>query len=112
MQAGRKNALLQFVAKPAIAGFLTVVFLFVTAAAVSPGLHQWLHVDANSPDHNCVVTTLSNGQVAAGPAAVVLVAFVAALFGLVVYSENLLLPAADYRYSSSRAPPFSLLPIR
>jgi hypothetical protein len=106
MQVGRRNALLQFVAKPAMAGLLAVLVLFFSTAAVSPALHQWLHADANSPDHSCVVTTLTKGQVDAGLSALVVVVFVALVCGFVVYSENLLLPAADYRYSSSRAPPF------
>ena len=90
-----------------MAGFLTVLVLFVSTAAVIPALHLWLHSDANSPDHSCVVTALTKGQINAGPAALIIIVFVAAVCGLVVYSENLLLHPADYRYSTSRAPPSS-----
>jgi hypothetical protein len=98
--------------KPGFASFLAALVLLVGVSAVSPDLHKLLHPNANAPDHSCVVTTLTKGQVNAGPAALIIVTFVAALLGVALRSETFALPSADYRYSSSRAPPSRSLPIR
>jgi hypothetical protein len=89
----------------ASAVLLTGLFLFLSALASSPELHQWLHNDAHSASHDCVVKLFANGQVdIAGAAAAVPVA--AEFFGsLALRPIDLFLPSADYRYSSSRAPP-------
>ena len=49
------------------------LFLSVVGLASSSGLHKTFHPNASNPDHHCVVTLLSSGQVelSAGMAAVV-----------------------------------------
>jgi hypothetical protein len=39
------------------------LFLSVIGLASSVGLHKAFHPDASNPDHHCVVTLLSSGQV-------------------------------------------------
>jgi len=39
------------------------LILMLDALAVSPSLHEQLHTDANSPQHQCVVTLFAHGQV-------------------------------------------------
>jgi hypothetical protein len=94
-------------AKPALAGLLGLLLLLLSTLAASPDLHQRLHADSNSPDHNCAITLFAKGQINAAPAAAVLVGFVSLAGALVLLAETLLLPSADYRFSASRAPPFS-----
>ncbi len=91
--------------RTASAVLLAGLFLFLSALSSSPKLHHWLHSDAHSASHDCVVKLFANGQVdVAGTAAAVPVA--ADLFGGVALRPiALFLPSADYRYSSSRAPP-------
>jgi len=83
--------------------------LFVSLLASSPGLHQAVHADADSPNHQCAVTLFAHGQLAPAPDSQVLVA-VAVLFAvLVLLPRSFLPPSADYRFSASRAPPFFLV---
>jgi hypothetical protein len=91
--------------KSASAFLLAGLVLFLAAAGASPSLHKLIHSDAGAPDHSCVITTFSKGQVDAAPAAPILVAFVLLFGGVGLLAENFLLPSADYRFSSSRAPP-------
>ena len=47
----------------ALAACLVVLFLVGTAFAASPALHQALHSDAKSPDHQCIISVLAHGQI-------------------------------------------------
>jgi hypothetical protein len=42
---------------------LLAALLTILAMAVFPPLHKWLHHDAGNPDHQCVVTVISTGQI-------------------------------------------------
>jgi hypothetical protein len=93
------------VVKQAAAVLLCAFVLFLAALAASPSLHEWLHHDANEPDHECAVTQFLHGHVDTTTIApVVAVAF--ALFGgIALLAETFVLSSADYRFSPSRAPP-------
>jgi hypothetical protein len=49
--------------RPVIAGGLLALFFFVLAMAQFKTLHRYCHAEAESPSHQCVVTTLSSGMV-------------------------------------------------
>jgi hypothetical protein len=91
--------------KLASALLLAGLVLFLTAAGASPSLHKLIHSDAGAPDHNCVIAVFSNGQVDSASAAPILILFVLLFGGIGLLAESFLLPSADYRFSSSRAPP-------
>ncbi len=91
--------------KPAIAGFLAVLLLGFSALAASPSLHELVHHDAGSADHNCFITFFAKGHVVTTAVAQGLT-LVAVLFGAVaLLTETFLLPTSDYSFSASRAPP-------
>jgi hypothetical protein len=105
VQPERKHRIFRGAAKSAFAGFLVFLLLGLAALAASPGLHELIHSDAGASDHHCAVTLFAGGQIDSASAPV-LAAAVVALFGaLILLPETFVLPSADYRYSSSRAPP-------
>jgi hypothetical protein len=98
------------IAKSAIAGLLLVSWLFTTAMAACPALHEYFHHDAGSPDHQCAVTLFTHGQLMTADTAPVLAVFVLLMvFGvpLVKLAE---FSSVDLRLGFGRAPPhfFSL----
>jgi hypothetical protein len=109
MQLAQQHSGFRRTAKPALAGLLVLLLLFIAALASSPTLHNWFHDDARSPDHNCVITLFAKGQLSPTAVASILVALVALLGAVALLAETILLPSADYRYSSSRAPPSLLI---
>ena len=46
-----------------LALMLAGLVLFLDAMAVCPSLHELIHKDADSPDHQCAVTLFAHGQV-------------------------------------------------
>jgi hypothetical protein len=109
MQSAGRKSFFQVAAKPALAGVLAVFVLFFSTLAASSSLHQLVHHDAGAPNHSCVITLFATGQIDSAPA-FLMPAVIAALLGaLVLLPETVELPSADYRYSSSRAPPSSVL---
>jgi hypothetical protein len=91
--------------RKASAVLLCAMVLFLAALAASPSLHEWLHHDANEPDHDCAITLFAHGQVNA-TTIVPVMAVVAALFGgVALLARTFELASADYRFSPSRAPP-------
>lgn len=96
---------LRTVFRKASAVLLCAMVLFLAALAASPSLHEWLHHDANEPDHECAVTLFVHGKVSATPV-VPVIAVMAALFGgILLLAQTFVLASADYRFSLSRAPP-------
>jgi hypothetical protein len=96
---------LRTVFRKASAILLCAMVLFLAALAASPSLHEWLHHDANEPDHECAVTLFVHGQVSA-TTIVPVMAVMAALFGgIALLAKTFELASADYRFSPSRAPP-------
>src|SRR5438477_2658633 len=43
------------------AGLMLVLFLGLQVVTASSALHQWLHPQSASPDHQCVITLVSHG---------------------------------------------------
>lgn len=92
-------------ARNALGVLLCALVLLLSALAASPSFHQWLHHDADNPDHECAVTLFSSGHVNAAslvPVAVVVIVFFAVL---ALLPQDFVPASADYRFSSSRAPP-------
>ncbi len=105
MQPGRKKSIFHGAARPALAGLMAVFLVFISTLAASPSLHQLIHSDAGAPGHQCVVTLFSRGQVNAASTASIIIVAAAIFGGTVLLAETLVLPSANYRFSSSRAPP-------
>jgi hypothetical protein len=86
---------------------MLVLWLLTCAVAASPQLHSLLHKDAQTPQHYCLFTQLSQHSVTAS------IGFVlaphAALIAVsgVRLSEFEVLPSFDFVVSDGRAPPFS-----
>jgi len=107
LQLERKKSASWLVAKSALAGFLVILILGYSALAASPSLHELLHHDAGSSDHNCFVTFFAKSQIT--PAAgLQSLAVIVALFGGIALLADILVPSStDYCFSPSRAPPVS-----
>jgi hypothetical protein len=107
MQLERPTSTSGHLAKSALAGFLAVLLLGCCALSASPSLHEALHHDANSADHNCFITFFEKGHMTAA-AVVQAVAVIAAFFGgIALLSDTLVPSSSDYCFSASRAPPAS-----
>ena len=89
-----------------------VLWLGTFALTVSPQLHRWLHEDADSPTHACLVTQLRQHLLLVGFAPVVAAPLVLTRIASVEFPEVQFLPSGDYRLSPSRAPPLiSSIPV-
>jgi hypothetical protein len=81
------------------------LFIALQLVAASGPLHQSFHADSSAPDHHCVVTLLSHGQVTLAGGGLWLLAFVAALLFVVRCADSGSFSSFDLRLSPSRAPP-------
>ncbi len=88
---------------------LTCLILFLSALGASPALHKMIHADADAADHSCVVTLFAKAQIGSMPVAPILISFVLLFGGVALLTETFLLPLTNYLFSSSRAPPVSIL---
>ncbi|MBI5387216.1 MAG: hypothetical protein HZA90_21320 [Verrucomicrobia bacterium] len=93
----------------AVALMLALWFTTVLLSA-SPRLHELLHHDSHSPNHECVVTLLGKGHFLSSPAGVGLVVAEPVWTATPLAAESQVFPSADYRVAPSRAPPFFVLP--
>ena len=75
------------------------------AMEASPSLHKFIHHDADSAEHSCVVTMLAAGQVLSTGAPDVLPVLACAVFVLVVIEFLRPLFERDLRLPVGRAPP-------
>lgn len=91
--------------KTASAFVLAMLVLLLTALGASPALHKLIHTDADAPDHDCVISLFANGQISSAPAAQILIGLIVLFGGAALLTETLNFSTADYRFSSSRAPP-------
>jgi hypothetical protein len=91
--------------KSASAFLLAGLVLFLSAAGASPSLHRWIHPDASSADHQCVITLFTKGHVSSAPVIQIVVGPLLVFGGILLLAETFVLPSANYRFSSSRAPP-------
>lgn len=107
LQLERKKSASWLVAKSALAGFLVALVFGYSALAASPSLHELLHHDAGSAEHNCFVTFFAKSQITPA-ASLQSLAIIVMLFGGVALLADTFVPAStDYCFSSSRAPPVS-----
>ncbi len=93
------------VVRKAGAVLLCAFVLFLAALAASPSLHEWLHHDANEPDHECAVTLFLHGQVNATTIVPVMAVAFALFGGIALLAETFVVPSTEYRFCPSRAPP-------
>jgi hypothetical protein len=88
-----------------LAGLLLLgLFVSVMGMATSSELHQALHPNASNPNHHCVVTLLTSGQVEASAGTAAPIALDSFLVSSVFYSPSF---QADFSFnhSLSRGPP-------
>jgi len=86
---------------------MLLAWLGVCAAEVSPELHTFLHKDAQSPAHTCLVTQLQKHSIDSGFAPAISPAPPVTWNLLVAKCEFRLFTSFDYRLSPSRAPPLA-----
>ena len=84
---------------------MVVLLLGFSALAASPSLHQLIHHDAGSSDHDCFVTTFAKGHVTLASAAQSLAVMVVLFGGVALLAKNFVPSSTDYCFSASRAPP-------
>lgn len=89
----------------AVIGVMLFLWLGICALEVSPELHQFLHKDAQSPTHTCLVTQLQKHSILSGLGSTIAIAAPAAWIPLVTQCQSPLFTSFDYRLSPSRAPP-------
>ena len=85
---------------------MLVLWLGTFSLAVIPQLHRWLHADADSPAHACLITQIRHHSMLVTAAPMAAPAPVMAEFSAAPLSEVQFVPTGDYRLSPSRAPPF------
>jgi len=90
---------------PAMVGLVLVLWLTTLALTVSPQLHRLLHRDAQSPNHDCLITQILHQSLLAGSANVAAPTQYPLRVGSVYLDVFQFFPAFDYRLSPSRAPP-------
>ena len=88
-------------------GLILLAWLGVCAVEVSPELHSFLHKDAQSPAHTCLVTQLQKHSIDSGFVPAVTPAPSVGWSSLVTLGELQLFASFDYRSSPSRAPPLA-----
>jgi hypothetical protein len=93
-----------------MAGLLLVSWLFTTAMAASPALHEYFHHDAGSASHSCGATLFTHGQLMTADTAPLLAIFVLLFLFCVPLLTSAEFSSVDLRLSFGRAPPhcFSL----
>ena len=83
------------------------LFLSLQLFASSGTMHRTIHSDANSPNHHCVLTLLTQGQVN-GPVVLGLwLTFAAALIFSLPLLQAAVQSSLDLRLAPGRAPPRS-----
>jgi len=90
----------------AAAWVMLVLWLGTFSLTVSPQLHRWLHDDADSPAHACLITQIRHHSMPVAAVPVVAPVPVLAEISAAFLSEVQFLPTGDYRLCPSRAPPF------
>jgi len=88
-----------------MAGLLLVSWLFTTAMAASPALHEFFHHDAGSPGHSCAVTLFTHGQFLTTDAVPVLAVLVLLFLFCVPLLTSAEFSSVDLRLGFGRAPP-------
>lgn len=84
---------------------LLALFLSVQLFAGSGSLHQVIHSNANSPDHHCVLTLLTQGQVNLPVVLGLWLAFAMTLIFSLPLLQATVQSSLDLRLAPGRAPP-------
>jgi hypothetical protein len=87
-----------------IASFLAGLVLLLNAMAACPALHELIHKDASSANHQCVVTLFAHGQVDAAATGVLLAAPQVCVADLPSVEISVYRPAIEH-LPAGRAPP-------
>jgi hypothetical protein len=95
------------IARRGLALWLALQILLIAAMAASPALHRAIHHDADNDDHDCVVTVFINGAVDTATTVLAVAVFVAFVVAVTFLGEHFVFAPANYRFSSSRAPPLA-----
>jgi hypothetical protein len=93
------------IGKSILAFVLASLVLAVSASAASHSLHKFLHPNSDSPEHDCLITNFQKGKVSTTVVAPVLAVAVTSVSWSLPAFEIFVPASADYRFSSSRAPP-------
>jgi hypothetical protein len=105
MQQKSNNGRIVCLAKPAVAGFVAALLVFVAIIAASHSLHQSLHHDRDAQQHICLACIFAKGQVSAADLAPASPFVVREFFTLPALAMEQFLASPDHCLSSSRAPP-------
>jgi hypothetical protein len=81
------------------------LFFALELFASSGPLHKLIHRDADSSQHQCAITLLTQGQLNSPEVSLPLMVFIAALIFFLPPLQTAIFLSFDYRFSSSRAPP-------
>ncbi len=92
-------------AKQRISLALLGLFLGLLALASVPALHEAIHPDANSPDHECSITLLSRGHVDCCDTAVRMAA-PALVVTAICHPPEITFISCDHPLRPARGPPF------
>jgi hypothetical protein len=104
---GLKSARHRQLSKFSVGGLMLALWLVTCAVAASPQLHALLHKDAQTPQHYCLFTQLSQHSITAS-SGIVIAPDPAPLVGHGVrVTETEFLPSFDFVISDGRAPPFN-----
>lgn len=90
-----------------LAAVAVMFSLWVTlwALEVSPDFHRYLHEDAQSPGHTCLVTQFQHHLLLSGFVAAATPPLPVVSYAPLVCGDLQFLPSYDYRLTPSRAPP-------
>ena len=86
---------------------LAGLVLLLDAMAASPTLHEWIHSDAGSTDHQCVVTLFAHGQVDSATVDVSPIAQTVSVAAALQIAFSIFAPAIE-NLPAERAPPVSV----
>ena len=89
---------------PTVALMLSL-WLGTLALAASPQLHRLLHKDAQSLNHQCLITHIKQHSLLAGSPTVLAPTPSAVDAGFARSADPQFFPTSHYRFSPSRAPP-------
>ena len=90
-----------------IASLLAGLVLLLDAMAVCPALHELIHRDASSADHQCAVTLFAHGQVDSATVEVLPVAPTVSIETTAQFEFSIFTPAIE-NLPAGRAPPVSV----
>jgi hypothetical protein len=86
---------------------MIVLWLGTFALSASPQLHFLLHQDANSPQHQCLITQIQQQLFVSGLAAISVPAPSSVFSRVSSWVRSEFVPSFDFRVALSRGPPVS-----